>query len=193
MGGEGRSSEAGVETEVQPVVHLVALAPPEEALRVVENAGAIAELDQFEKIVDVGAGEKNGVGEIHDDGRGRVVADDHVSAEQRRAAAGVEKTRAASAGEAQNSANDVRWPRRNAGDYGSFATRGAPPGYRTGFREVALPRLENHAELMHAGRNASRRGGRAAAGSSESARRCGEGEVRGIVHGSDGKMAVVTA
>ena len=42
---ERGAGEATVEPEVRPIVHFVALTPPEETLRVVEDSGAIAELD----------------------------------------------------------------------------------------------------------------------------------------------------
>ncbi len=184
--------EAAVEAEIDPVVELVALAPPEEALGVVERAGAIAELDELEEIVDVGAGEKNSVGEIDDEGGGGVIGDDHVAAEERGTAAGVEKARSACAGEAQDSADHVRWPCRNVGDDGAFAAAGGPTGRGAGFGEVALARFENHADLMHAGGNASCCGGGATAGSGESADRRGESEVRGIGDAGDWERAVVT-
>src|SRR5690349_4644361 len=104
-----RTGEAAVEAEVHPIVHLVALAPPEEAFSVAGDAGGVAELDELEKIVHVGASEKNGVGEIHNERSGGVVGNDHVAAEKRGTAGGVEKTRAARAGEAENSADDVWW------------------------------------------------------------------------------------
>jgi len=62
---EQRSGEASIESQVHPVVHAVALAPPEKALRVVHYAGAVAQLDQAEKVVDICSREQDGVGEVH--------------------------------------------------------------------------------------------------------------------------------
>src|SRR5207253_2302854 len=107
--------------KVHPIVHFVALAPPEEALRVVEDSGAIAELDQLKEIVDVGAAEKNGVGEIHDERTRRVVGDDHVAAEERRATRGVEEAGSARTGEAEDSGDNVRWSGGNVSDDGALA------------------------------------------------------------------------
>src|SRR5260370_12490037 len=192
MVGQRRTGEAAVEAEIQPIVHFVALAPPKEALRVVEDAGAIAELDQFEEMVEGGAGEENGVGKIHDHRSGGVVADDHVAAEERRAARCVEKAGAARAGEAENPANDMGRAGGNVGDPGALAAAGGPARCRAGPGEIALAGLKNDPDLMDARRNASGRRGRAPARSGEAARCSGEGEVRGIRNGSNRKGAVVS-
>src|SRR6266850_50182 len=186
-----RAGEAAVEAEVHPIVHFVALAPPEEALRVVQHSRAIAKLDELEEIVHVGAGEKNGVGKIHDQrGRG-VVRKHHVAAEERGAAAGIEKTRAAGAGEAENSCDDVGWARRNVCDHGALAAACGPARCGAGLREVALARFENHANLMNAGRDAACGGSGTSARSSEAAGGRGKREMRSVRDVRDGERSVV--
>src|ERR1700751_3316370 len=93
------SGEAAIKTEIHEIVELVAFAPPKQALGIVDDAGTIAEFDETKKVVDIGAREKNGVGEIHHRGRGGVVVDDHIAAEQS-GVADVEETGAACSGEA---------------------------------------------------------------------------------------------
>ena len=186
-----RTGEPAVEAEVHPVVHFVALAPPEETLGVFGDAGAVAEFDEAEEIVDVGARKKNGVGEIDGNGSGRVVVDDHVAAEERGAAAGVEEAGAASAGEAQDARDDVRWAGGNVSDDGAQSATRRPSGCRTGLGEVALTRLENHADLVHAGIDAACGGDGSSTGRSQATAARGERKVGGVGDSGDGKCSVV--
>ena len=45
-----RPREPAIESQVHPVVHFVAFAPPEEALRIVNHAGAVAQLNQAKEL-----------------------------------------------------------------------------------------------------------------------------------------------
>jgi hypothetical protein len=106
--------------------------PPEQAAGVVDHAGAVAEFDQAEHVVDVGAGEQDGIREIHNQRSGGVVAEDHIAGEKRSATAHVEKARATCAGEAQDASNDVGWASGDIGDDGALAAAGGPTGGRAG-------------------------------------------------------------
>src|SRR5260370_2831755 len=192
IGGQGGGGEGAGEGEIHEIVEFVALAPPEEALGIVDHTGARAELAEAEEIVDVGSGEKNGVGEIDDGRRRGVVVENHIAAEERGACSDVEETGAAGSGEAENARDDVRWTGGNVGNYGAFAAARGPTAGRAGLGEIALARFENHADLMHTGGDAACGGRRASAGSGEAARRCGESEMRRVRHAGDGKCAVVS-
>src|SRR5262249_49746716 len=118
----------------------------------------------------VGASEKNGVGEIDGDSGRRVVGDDHVAAEKRtsglssgKPAGRVEEAGAARASETKNARDDIARPSRNIDDDGALAAARSPLRGGTRRSEIALAGLEDHADLMHAGRNTARCSGCTAA------------------------------
>ena len=108
------------------------------------------------------------------------------------ACADVEKAGAASSREAKNARDDIRGAGGNVGDYGALAAAGGPSGGRAGLGEITLARLENDADLMHAGIDAARGGSGASAGRGETASGGGEGEMRGIRDAGYGEGAVVS-
>jgi hypothetical protein len=168
------AGEAAVEAEIDEIIEAVAFAPPKNALGVIDDAGAIAEFDEAELIVDVSAREKNGVGEIDDQRGGGVIADDHVAAEERASRAGVEKAGAACSCEAEDARDDVAGASGDVGDHGAQAAAGRPAGGRSRLGEVTLARLEHYADLMHAGIDAACGCGGASSAGGEST--CGRGE-----------------
>src|SRR5260221_4488733 len=133
-----RPAESAVEAEIQPVVHFVAFAPPEEALRVAKNAGAWCEFDKTEQVVDVCAREQNRVREIHGERSRGVVAQNHVAAEERRAAANVEKAGATRAGQTQDARNDVRRTDGNIREDNAFVAACSPGSRGTGLSQITL-------------------------------------------------------
>src|SRR5262249_51709754 len=119
------------------------------------------------------------------------VADHHVAAEERHAARSVEKTSAARADETKNAANDVGGAGWDVGDDGALAAAGCPARSRTRFREIALSRLKNHANLMHTRRDVARGCCSATAGSGKAAGCSSKNEMRRIGHAGDSERAVV--
>src|SRR5689334_2425266 len=188
---ERGAGETAVEAEIQPVVLFVALAPPEKALGIVEDACAIAEFDELEEIVDVGAREENGVGEVHSQRCRRIVGDDHIAAKKSSAAAGIEKAGAARASETENAADDVGRTRGNISDHGALAAAGGPVCSRAWFGEIALARLKNDADLVHSCGDAACGRCGATTRCSESTGCGSEGEMCGVWNGGDRESSVV--
>src|SRR5271154_3892430 len=120
-------------------------------------------------------------------GRGGVVADDHIAGEERSARAGVEETRAAGAGEAENAANDVAGAGGNVGDDRALAAAGGPTGCGTRLSKIALAGLKHYRDLVYAGDDVARCGRRASARGCEAAGGRDEGKMGGVWHRGNGE------
>ncbi len=146
-----RSVPAAVEGGVAPVVHGGAFAPPEQPLGVIHHAELRGQFDLAEQVVHARAGEQDRVGEIHGErGRG-VVVDGHRRRD-------VIETGATRGGEGQQARHDVGGAGGNVGHSGFQAARRGPRNRRRGRGPVALSRDEDDHDLVHARRNAARRG-----------------------------------
>src|SRR5262249_6042373 len=81
----------------------------------------------------------------------------------------------------------------NVGDDGALSAASGPGGGGTGFRQVALARLKNHADLMDACGNVSCSGCRASSGCGEATHRSRKSEMGGIRPAGDRGWALVAA